>query len=43
VAICAAALIDEQGRERIAFAWVDAKIDGGQPAIKARVLSDALT
>lgn len=41
--ISAAPLLDDFDRPQIAFVWVDAKIDGGQRGIKARVLSGALT
>jgi hypothetical protein len=41
--ISASPMVDEIGNFRIAFAWVDARIDGSQSAIKARVLSSALT
>lgn len=40
--ISAAQVVDDLGNIRIAFTWVDAKIDGSQPAIKARVLSGTL-
>jgi hypothetical protein len=34
--------VDETGNFRVAFTWVDVRIDGSQSAIKARVLSNAL-
>lgn len=40
--ISASAMVDEVGNSRIAFSWVDARIDGSQSAIKARVLSSEL-
>jgi hypothetical protein len=40
--LSASPLVDETGNVHIAFTWVDARIDGSQSAIKARVLSNAL-
>jgi hypothetical protein len=39
----ASPMVDQTGDFHIVFAWVDARIDGSQSAIKARVLSGALT
>jgi hypothetical protein len=39
----ASVVVDDSGTEKIAFAWVDGKIDGSQSTIKARVLSLSLT
>ena len=41
--ISAVPVVDDAGRPHIAFTWVDAKIDGSQATIKARVLSPTLT
>jgi len=38
----ASPLVDETGNFSVAFTWVDARIDGSQSAIKARVLSSGL-
>jgi hypothetical protein len=40
--LSASPLVDDTGNFRVAFTWVDARIDGAQSAIKARVLSNAL-
>jgi hypothetical protein len=39
----ASPMVDDSGNVHIAFTWVDAKIDGSQSVIKARVLSATLT
>jgi hypothetical protein len=41
--LSASPMVNVTGSFRIAFAWVDARIDGSQSAIKARVLSSVLT
>jgi len=41
--ISAVPVVDDAGNLHIAFTWVDAKIDGSQSVIKARVLSSTLT